>query len=619
MSWFGRWIKGIPRNYLLRSVFYLLGDTAARGLAFWAATRFVPVPPEVFLLYLPFKTYVALAFRTHALPWRLFAMVDAFRVGLAEAVGSLLGAAAWALSGPVDGHFIALETLFSVVLVSAFRMSRRAFEEILRPRRRGGDRLMVIYGAGFGGESVLRTLQRDGRYRPVAILDDDPSKWGTTLHGIPVVGGRRWLRRMRREGVEALLIAIPSAPARVIQEIWKEAREAGYTDIRAMPDFYEWFHRPTTPQARPLRIEDLLRRPPVPLDEEGMERLLTHRVVWVTGAAGSIGSELAEVIARFSPRELVLVDVNESDLYLLAERLREVPTRVILADVRDEVALEHAFTQSLPEVIFHAAALKHVPMVEAFPREGVWTNVLGTLHLVRLARRYGVPHFVLISTDKAVNPTSVMGATKRLAERVVTGMAHPRFARYTAVRFGNVLGSRGSVIPIFEQQLARGGPLTVTHPEMRRYFMAPKEAVFLILQAALLSRGKGEVFVLDMGEPVSILELAETFLRLKGLEPYRDVEIVFTGPRPGEKLFEELLQAEEGVESTPHPKVFRARLQEALDEEACQRLEVEILRHRREVRPEFWRSFLKRWVPTYQPEKALHRVETGHGETGVLP
>lgn len=587
--------KGFPKNYVTRSLIYMIGDAVARGLAFWATTRIVPVSPLVFFLYLPFKTYGALVFRTHALPWRLFSMVDALRVGVAEGVGSMTGALAWYLARGGDPSFVVLEALFSIVFVEMFRMSRRVFEETLRPRPEGSKRPMIIYGAGFGGESVIRDLQRDGRFQPVAILDDDPTKWGTTLHGIPVVGGRSWLTRMHREGVRTLLIAIPSAPAEVIQKIWEEALKAGYTDIRALPDFYEWFHNPSAPSIRPIQMEDLLRRPPVPLNEEGMEQLLKNKRIWVTGAAGTIGSELAEVIARFSPKELVLIDINESDLYLLKDRLRSTPTRIVLADIRDFVALQQAFQQARPDGIFHAAALKHVPLVEAFPREGVWTNVLGTLYLVRLARRFQVPHFVLISTDKAVNPTSVMGATKRLAERVVTGMG------YTAVRFGNVLGSRGSVIPLFEQQLARGGPLTVTHPDMRRYFMAPKEAILLVLQAAILGKGEGEVFVLDMGDPVSIVELAKTFLRLKGYEPDRDIPIVFTGPRPGEKLHEELLQAEEGVEPTSHPKVFRARLKERLDEAACAELEREIMDHLNETTPDFWRNFLRRWVPTYQP------------------
>jgi len=576
---------------------YTLGDTVLRVAAFLLARSVVNVPLEVLGLYLPFKTFAGMLFRTPALPWRHFSMLDAFRVGSAELAGSLLAALFWALTGGFSLPFVFLEALTSLVGVSAFRMAHRVYREVMNPGT--PERALVIYGAGFGGEQVLRTLQRDRRYRPVAILDDDPAKWGTLMHGIPVMG-RRWLRRLRREGVDALLIAIPSAPARVIREIFEEARQAGYTDIRAMPDFYEWFHADHTPPARPIQIEDLLRRPPVPLDERGMEHLLQDRVVWVTGAAGSIGSELAEVIARFHPRKLCLLDVNESDLYLLCERLSG-NTHLALVDIRDEQALGDLFQTHPPDVIFHAAALKHVPVVEAHPREGVWTNVLGTLLLVRLARQYGVPHFVLISTDKAVNPTSVMGATKRLAERIVTGFAEPGKFFYTAVRFGNVLGSRGSVIPVFEQQLARGGPLTVTHPDMRRYFMAPKEAVFLILQAALLSRGEGEVFVLDMGEPVSILELAETFLRLKGLEPYRDVDIVFTGPRPGEKLFEELLQAEEGVEPTPHGKVFRARVREALSPEEVERLEAEIREALNRREGAFWKAWLRRWVPTYTP------------------
>ena len=456
--------------------------------------------------------------------------------------------------------------LFTLVFIGGLRALRRVYQQLLRRYPMSSARRTLIMGAGSAGEMTLRALYQEEHpeYLPVALVDDDPAKQGMTIHGVPVMGTRRDIPRLVRDlEIRDLLITIPSAPTSALRKIIQIGRQAGVKRIRALPALHNLIDgRVSVSDLRDIQVEDLLGRDPVKIETRDIESYLNNRVVLVTGGAGSIGSELCQQIASFRPETLVVLDQDETGLFhLRQELLRRHPglkLAVVIGDIQDEVRVGNVFAYYRPQAVFHSAAYKHVSMMEENPAEAVRNNVLGTRVVGDAACRYGAEKFVFISTDKAVNPTCVMGATKRLAEMVVQGLNERDGCRFIAVRFGNVLGSRGSVVPIFREQIQRGGPVTVTHPDMRRYFMTPSEAALLVLQAGAIGEG-GEVFVLDMGAPVSVLDLAREMIMLAGLEPDKDIPIVFTKPYPGEKLFEDILTAEEGTLTTKHERIYVAR------------------------------------------------------------
>jgi FlaA1/EpsC-like NDP-sugar epimerase len=478
-----------------------------------------------------------------------------------------------------------LDGLLTLLLAGGARYSVRVAER-LRQRYDGhpAPRRLLIAGAGEAGVAILTELQRNSRLGllPVALIDDDPSKRGAHIRGVPVAGDRRQLAKViKRTGAEQVVIAMPHAAGEVVRDITLTCEQAG-VGLRIMPAMGDLLHgHVSVNQLREVDIEDLLRREPVHTDIGAVRSLIEGKRVLVTGAGGSIGSELCRQILRCRPASLILLGHGENSLFdvhnelqrLLSEQLgvnsqqptvnseQALATRTlapVVADIRYPDRMRQVFAEHRPEIVFHAAAHKHVPLMEENPGEAITNNVLGTRNLLQAAVETKVAHFVMISTDKAVNPTSIMGASKRVAELLVDQVARESGRPYVAVRFGNVLGSRGSVVLTFKQQIAAGGPVTVTDPEMVRYFMTIPEAVQLVLQAAVLGQGR-EVFVLDMGEPVRIVDLAHDLIRLSGLRPGRDVEIVFTGRRPGEKLFEEIFTREEDHDRTAHHKIFIAR------------------------------------------------------------
>lgn len=431
-----------------------------------------------------------------------------------------------------------------------------------RPEKRNGRRRVLVAGAGDAGAMVVRELHNHPELglEPVGFVDDDAKKSGLRLHGLPVLGGCDDIPRLVREkGIERVIIAMPSAPGAVRRKIAHLCSRAGVKAF-TVPGVYELVDgRVSVRQIREVRLEDLLGREPVRVNLEEIAGYLEGKTVLVTGAGGSIGSELCRQAARFSPRRLVLVECSENNLFEIEHELTTgwsaLEIAPELADVRDRPTMERIFGAYRPEVVFHAAAYKHVPLSERWPERAFANNVVGTYNVALLADRYGSGVFILISTDKAVNPVSVMGATKRAAELIVQDFARRSRTRFAAVRFGNVLGSSGSVVNIFRRQIARGGPVTVTHPDMERYFMTTPEAVQLVIQAGAYARG-GEIFVLDMGERVRVLDLAREMIRLSGFEPDRDVAIRFTGVRPGEKLREELFRPGERPLPTGHARIF---------------------------------------------------------------
>ncbi len=434
-----------------------------------------------------------------------------------------------------------------------------------RPERQRVEKRVLIVGAGSAGTMIVKEMRANPHLGlvPVGFLDDDTSKHNVRMHGVPVLGGRGRLGELVRSlQVDEVIIAMPTAPGPAIRHIRELCTQAGVA-TRTIPGLYDILSGEVgVSQIREVQIEDLLRREPVQTDVSAVEQMVRGCRVLVTGAGGSIGSELCRQIALRRPACLILVGHGENSIFSIANELQrlwpDLPLRRVVADVRDLERLRHVLDEHRPQAIFHAAAHKHVPLMEENVPEAITNNVQGTANLLCLAQEYQVERFVLISTDKAVNPTSIMGATKRVAELLVQDAARQTGCPYVAVRFGNVLGSRGSVVPLFKEQIARGGPLTITHPDVRRYFMTIPEAVQLVLQAAALGQG-GEVFMLDMGEPVRIVDLAQDLIELSGLTVGRDIEIVYTGLRPGEKLFEELFVQGEEYVATRHAKIFISR------------------------------------------------------------
>lgn len=456
---------------------------------------------------------------------------------------------------------VVAEFMTTIAMVGGVRFANRTFAQATRSLH-DPDRRVLIVGAGDAGESLLREIQRNmkGRVVTVGFLDDNPAKLGMQIHGVPVIGTVGDAKAMlEKHEVSEVVIATPAATGSQMRHIIDAVRYPGVA-VRTLPSMEHLIDgRVTINQLRNVDIEDLLGRDPVELDMRQISDMIRNEVVLVTGAGGSIGSELCRQVARFQPRAIVLVEQAENALYHIHRELRQrFPDTDILpriADITDRVRLDALFRDTQPGFVLHAAAHKHVPMMEWNPGEAVKNNVGGTRNLAEVSHEHHVKRFVMISTDKAVNPTSVMGCTKRVAEMYVQAMAQRGRTRFATVRFGNVLGSNGSVIPLFQGQIAKGGPVTVTHPDMQRYFMTIPEASQLVLQAGAIAES-GEVYVLDMGEPVRIVTLAEDLIRLSGLEPGVDIEITFTGTRPGEKLFEELSWDGENAEKTTHHKIF---------------------------------------------------------------
>ena len=498
--------------------------------------------------------------------WRYVGLHDLGRILWASVISSVVFyAVLHGLLGWVGypRSVIILTGVFSGLFLAGIRLAVRWFREWLHVLSPTARRVLVV-GAGNAGELLIRDmLSGEGsHYRPVGLVDDDPIKRKMKIHGVPVVGAIVDIPTLARGlVVHEIIVAIPSASTGLKQRILA-ASEGCKVPIKILPSMKQLLANPEAlRQVRPMSLEDLLQREPIQMDRQELHPLLEGKRVLVTGAGGSIGSELCRQIARYQPASLILFERYENGLYALDLELRMQFPKVRIVPAVGDVTVHdrviEVLRQTDPEIIFHAAAHKHVPLMELNPKEAVRNNVFGTKTVAEAALACRVDRFVLISTDKAVNPTSVMGATKRVAEDLLQSFCHRGKTKFTVVRFGNVLGSNGSVVPLFTDQIRRGGPVTVTHPEIKRFFMTIPEAVQLVLQASHLGRG-GEVFVLDMGEQVKVVDLARNMIVLSGLVPDQDIQIVYSGLRPGEKLYEELFDEAEQVEPTSHIKIRRA-------------------------------------------------------------
>jgi FlaA1/EpsC-like NDP-sugar epimerase len=550
---------------------------------------------EVFLYFAVIKLLSLGVSRVYKLTWRFVGIADMANIFVAMLVAEML---LLILSLPISflpklsilglsKRIFFTDGLLTLALIQGLRVSKRAYLEVIRkgrPIHRGMNTLIV--GAGNVGEMVLRDIIRNGfnEFYPIGFLDDDPTKAGSYIHGVKVLGKTNLLPAIiTKHRVQAVIIAIPELNHKTLRRFYDWSKKADVKTIKIVPRIYAYSQPDINMKSlASISIEDLVGRQSVSVDCRGIYDFVQGRSVLVTGAGGSIGSEIVSQICACNPERVILFDIDETELHNLGLKLRrlypQLGERLVYqtGDVRDENRIREVFSAWQPKIVFHAAAYKHVPMMEFNPKEAVKVNMFGTFVVAGAANNHGVEKFIMISTDKAVRPTSVMGATKRMAEFIcnafnngVSGASAGKSkisgngsgshqTRFVSVRFGNVLGSRGSVLPMFLEQLSYGGPLTVTHADMKRYFMTIPEAVSLVLQASILGNG-GEVFVLDMGDPVKIIDIAKELIRIHGMEPYKDIDIQITEPRPGEKLFEEILTAEEGTEASLHEKIFIAK------------------------------------------------------------
>lgn len=459
---------------------------------------------------------------------------------------------------------VIISFIFVFIFTGGMRFAKRIYLQLFRGWDKEQGRTLIV-GAGNAGEQILRSILSSKRrsYYPVGFVDDDAGKQGILIHGVKVLGKTEDIPALvAREGIEEMIIALPSAGSKIIKKAVELGRQAGLKKIKIIPSLSEIINREVSiGSLRSVQVEDLLGREPVSLAEKEISDFLDGKKVFITGAAGSIGSELSRQVAKFSPSLLLLLDQDETGIFMLAEELKDgfPKLNIVLkvVDILDKNKIGRILSDFSPQVVFHAAAYKHVPLMEENADEAVKNNILGTEVLASLALAQAVEKFIFISTDKAVRPSSVMGASKRAGEMICQLYNKENKTKFISVRFGNVLNSRGSVIPIFREQIKNGGPVEVTHPEMKRYFMMTSEACLLVMQAGAMGQG-GEVFVLDMGEPVKIVDLAREMIRLSGLEPDKDIPIVFIGIRPGEKLAEEVFDKKEEMSTTQNQKIFIA-------------------------------------------------------------
>jgi FlaA1/EpsC-like NDP-sugar epimerase len=566
-----------------RKAFFLISDVILIGislyLAFWL--RFdgkIPTENLRNLKYLILSGVGSTIFFIfllggYRITWRFFGLRELGRLIVAISLATLIQIVIIYFLNPgpafkgVPRSVILVDYILILGFLGGLRISKRA---VLELKRRLGhfphkDIKTLIIGAGAAGEQICREMEinEKSRYYPIGFIDDDPAKQGVIIHGVKVLGTSRMLTQiLRGNGIDEILVAMPSANSKQIREIVENVRAAGMDrKIKVLPGILDLVEgKVTLSDIKEIQVTDLLGRDPVKIDLAGIKNFVGDHTVLITGAGGSIGSELANTVLQFGPTKLVLVDIDETELFHLTNKFKFASAKIcpVIGDIRDRSKMETIFGRHRPEIVLHTAAYKHVPIIEHYPEEAIKTNVKGTMILADCAIKANVKVFVNISTDKAINPTSVMGATKRAAEELLRVFNRKMSTKFISVRFGNVIGSRGSVIPLFLEQIKSGGPVTITHPEMKRYFMATSEAVLLVLEAAAAGAG-GETFVLDMGEPVKIIDMAREMIKLSGREPEVDIQIVFSGLRAGEKLFEEILGTKEETEPTEYPKIFKAR------------------------------------------------------------
>ncbi len=613
--------KYLPGNKRVRMLVFMAADICTVCLASFLGLfiRFdmnlerIPMEyVEPVLSYLPFYLAATLIvfflFRMYSTMWSVAGVREAGHIIGACGLASLLQIAGMLmLEMKVPRSYYVLSFFALCACEGLIRLSYRIFTSIRLPGSiKASDRRVLIAGAGTSGAVILKEMltSQYAQGHVVCFVDDDKNKVGKILNGVPIAGKREDIPGLvEKYKVDEIYIAMPSAPAKDRKEIIEICRETGCR-VKILPGIYQLLNgEVSVGKLREVEIEDLLGREPVRVNIDEILDYVRGKVVLVTGGGGSIGSELCRQIAGHHPKQLIVFDVYENNAYDLQQELKDkfpqLNLVVLIGSVRNTHRIESVFEKYRPEMVYHAAAHKHVPLMEDSPNEAIKNNVFGTYKTAKAADKYGTKRFVLISTDKAVNPTNIMGASKRMCEMVIQMMNARSKTDFVAVRFGNVLGSNGSVIPLFKKQIAQGGPVTVTHPDIIRYFMTIPEAVYLVLQAGAYAKG-GEIFILDMGDPVKILDLAKNLIRLSGYKPGEDIAITFTGLRPGEKLYEELLMDEEGMQDTPN-KLIHIGKPIAFDTKEFSE-QLDRLYEVANLDSEAIRGEVKKIVPTYQPK-----------------
>lgn len=576
-------MKLLERTAFKRAVFFIFLDTFFVVLSIWISflLRFDFDIPQQYLFFIDKTAALALFFvlptfyfyKLYFFTWAYVSASEAISLLRAATIAFLLLFAVifvlhyspYFINFPRSTIFISY--ILVLVLCGGIRFSKRIYLDFLGKNFSSGRKSTLIVGAGDAGEQILRSILSypNSPYYPIGFVDDSPSKRESVIHGFKVKGKISDIPKVVNENnVKQLIIALPSAENKIIKNAVELARQAGVKDIKIAPPIFEIINgKVSFRNLKDVQVEDLLGRQKISLDTNQIDNFLKSKTVLITGAAGSIGSELSRQVAKFKPGSLLLLDQDETGVFDIAKELErsfpDLKIKRLIGDIRDKEKIDRIFKEFSPQIVFHAAAYKHVSLMEEDPLEAVKNNIFGTKNLVESSLAHNAESFVFVSTDKAVNPKSIMGTTKRVAEMICQAGNQKQRTKFISVRFGNVLNSRGSVMPIFKWQIERGGPVEVTHPDMKRYFMLTSEACLLLMQAGAMGRG-GEVFVLDMGKPVKILDLAKDMIKMSGLEPDKDIAIVFTGAKPGEKLFEEILTIEEGAVATKNKKIFIANL-----------------------------------------------------------
>lgn len=615
---------------ILRRLFFLVSDvlllSAAMYVSFWF--RFNGVIPDQYKKSLPYFILLALVlklsilvlYNVYDISWRFVGLKELVIVFKALSLASILiGLALYLLrttmpfqASPFPRSILILDYVFSLILIGSLRISKRVLLEGWKnalKMEKEKTRILIV-GAGSAGEQIIRDMSRNknSTYLPVGLVDDDPFKQDIKIHGVKVLGAREMIPEIIKDNaIDEVLIALPSAHSKEIREIVQIIRESNTTEvIKILPGVTDLIDgKVTLSDIKEIRLEDLLGRAPVKIKLKLIKDFIKDKTILITGAGGSIGSELAKSVLQFNPKTLIALDIDETELFYLSNRLISAQTEIVpfIGDIKDGTKMRSVFRRYSPHIVLHAAAYKHVPILEIYPEEAVKTNIMGTKVVADLSLEFGVEKFIFISTDKAINPSSIMGATKRAGEELLKILNQKNTTKFISVRFGNVLGSRGSVITLFREQIKQRKAITVTHPEMKRYFMITSEAVLLVLEASAIGEG-GEVFVLDMGEPVKILDLAKEMIRLSGYEPDRDIPIVFSKIRPGEKLYEEILSAEEGVDSSKYEKILIARDSEDRDPEVIlEKVDTLIKIGQHSDNKDEIVRILKEIIPSYKPTK----------------